>query len=86
MPLLDYFELDSDAVTYVQGEQRLDGSAAWTHMLTLPQAQHDLSDALSHYQIAGRDRQQVIDILDQVARHLKYMNDECGFIHGDLVR
>eukprot|EP01049_Picozoa_sp_SAG25_P017497 SAG25_NODE_4553_length_791_cov_1.414740_1_plen_175_part_01 len=47
-------------------------------------AKRDLSDALSHYRIAGRDRRRVVGILYQVATHLRYMNDECGRIHGDL--
>jgi hypothetical protein len=86
LPLLGHFALDKEAMSYVQSDKRLLGTVLWTHLLILQPAQHDLSDALSHYQIAGRNRQQVVEILYQVAGHLKYMNEGCSRIHGDLVR
>ena len=85
LPLLNYVALDEQAMDYVQSDERLLGTAPWTHLLTLPRAQHDLSDALSHYRIAGRNRQQVVEIVYRVVMHLKYMNVNCGRIHGDLV-
>jgi hypothetical protein len=56
------------------------------HLIAMPAAEMDLSDALSHYPIAGHNRQKVVEILHQVAMRLKYMSEDCGRIHGDLVR
>ena len=85
VPLLEVFELGEDAGTL---DPRLQGEAGCSYRfgLVMSAAKRDLSDALSHYRIAGRDRRQVLEILHQVAMHLRYMNDDCGRIHGDLVR
>ena len=85
VPLIEVFELEEDAGTL---DPRLQGEAGCSYRfgLVMPAAKRDLSDALSHYRIAGRDRRQVLEILHQVATHLRYMNDDCGRIHGDLVR
>jgi hypothetical protein len=58
----------------------------YPHLIGMPAAEMDLSDALSHYPIAGHNRQKVVEILHQVAMRLKYMSEDCGRIHGDLVR
>ena len=54
------------------------------YLLVMPRARHDLSDAVSHYRFAGRYKAQVTHIGRQVAGHLRYLNEECGRIHGDL--
>eukprot|EP01048_Picozoa_sp_COSAG05_P041726 COSAG05_NODE_22122_length_267_cov_0.601190_1_plen_79_part_01 len=38
---------------------------AGRYLLVMEKAQHDLSDALSHYQIAGRDRANVFHFFKQ---------------------
>ena len=60
------------------------GADVYHYLLVLPRARHDLSDAVSHYRFAGRSKAQVIQIGRQVADHLRYLNEECGRIHGDL--
>eukprot|EP01047_Picozoa_sp_COSAG01_P062225 COSAG01_NODE_7883_length_3009_cov_2.423368_2_plen_664_part_01 len=57
---------------------------AYHYLLVLPRARHDLSDAISHYRFAGRSKEQVAQIGRLVAAHLRYLNEECGRIHGDL--
>eukprot|EP01043_Picozoa_sp_COSAG02_P022472 COSAG02_NODE_1169_length_14132_cov_85.570187_6_plen_1172_part_00 len=79
MKLLVDKELEEDAGML---DSRLKG--AGRYLLVMEKAQHDLNDALSHYRWAGRDREQVIEILYQVATHLEYLNEKCGRIHGDL--
>ena len=74
-------ELEEDAGAL---DVRLKGDDSYRFLLVMQQAERDLSDALSHFRFAGRDRQEVIKILTQVAAHLKYLNEDCGRIHGDL--
>jgi hypothetical protein len=50
----------------------------YPHLIGMPAAEMDLSDALSHYPIAGHNRQKVVEILHQVAMRLKYMSEDCG--------
>ena len=64
-------------------DPRLQGEDA-RFLLVMPCARRDLSDALAHYRFAGRDWKQVVEILIQVASHLRYLNEGCGRIHGDL--
>ena len=82
LPLLDHFVLDEDGVAFVKAEKRLQGEATWTHLLSMPQAERDLSDLLSHDRVAGHDLPAVTEILLQVADHLEYFHEKCGRIHG----
>ena len=52
-------------------------------MITMPAAEKDLSDLLSHNRIAGLDIQAVVDIMRQVGQHVQYLH-KFGRIHGDL--
>ena len=79
--LLDAVELEEDPAI---SDHRLKGEGINLYLLVMAQAKRDLSDALSHYRFAGRIREQVVDILYQVAEHLKYLNEECGRCHGDI--
>ena len=54
------------------------------HQRVMDRAHHDLSDAVSHNQMAGRNQKQVAEILYQLVVHLQYLNEECGRIHGDI--
>jgi hypothetical protein len=82
MPLLDDFELDEEGMAIVKMDERLHGEATWTHLLSMPQAERDLSDLLSHDRVAGHDLPEVTKILLQVAKHLEYFHETCGRIHG----
>jgi len=62
----------------------VEGEASYPFLLVMPRARQDLSDALSHYRFAGRNQQQVQQIGYQIAGHLRYLNEECARIHGDL--
>ena len=53
-------------------------------VVVMPAAEIDLSDHLSHSRIAGVDFLAVTTLLRQVAVHLLYIHEHCGFIHGDL--
>jgi hypothetical protein len=79
--ILDAAELEADAGSM---DPRLKGATEYRFLLVMPQARRDLSDALSHDQLAGRDKATVVQIAHQVARHLKYLNEGCGRVHGDL--
>ena len=79
--ILDAEELEADAGSM---DPRLKGATEYRFLLVMPQARRDLSDALSHDQLAGRDKATVVQIAHQVARHLKYLNEGCGRVHGDL--
>ena len=79
--ILDAEELEADAGSM---DLRLKGATEYRFLLVMPQARRDLSDALSHDQLAGRDKATVVQIMHQVARHLKYLNEDCGRVHGDL--
>ena len=81
VPLLHWEELEKDAGLI---DNRLEGENKNLFLLVMPQAKHDLSDVLSHSRFAGRERMKVIEILEQVAGHLKYLNEICHRIHGDL--
>jgi hypothetical protein len=61
-----------------------EGEASYPFLLVMPRARQDLSDALSHYRFAGRNQPQVQQIGYQIAGHLRYLNEECARIHGDL--
>jgi serine/threonine protein kinase len=65
-------------------DSRVQGEDSYRFLLVMPRAKRDLSDALAHYRFAGRERRQVVEILVQVATHLRYLNEICGRIHGDL--
>ena len=52
-------------------------------VITMPAAEKDLSDLLSHNRIAGLDIQAVVDIMRQVGQHVQYLH-KFGRIHGDL--
>ena len=52
-------------------------------VITMPAADNDLNDYLSHNRIAGMDIQAVVDIVAQVGRHLQFLH-KLGRIHGDL--
>ena len=82
VPLLDHFVLDEDGRAFVKRDERLHGEATWTHLLSMPQAERDLSDLLSHDCVAGHDLPAVTKILLQVADHLEYFHEKCGRIHG----
>ena len=79
--ILDAEELEADAGSM---DPRLKGATEYRFLLVMPQARRDLSDALSHDQLAGRDKATVVQIMHQVAHHLKYLNEDCGRVHGDL--
>eukprot|EP01045_Picozoa_sp_COSAG04_P004677 COSAG04_NODE_208_length_20334_cov_13.999852_1_plen_2534_part_10 len=79
--LLEATELEEAAGTT---DSRLQGHGDYRFMLTMPQAERDLSDALSHDRLAGYDQAQVVKVLYQVAGHLRFLNEECGRIHGDI--
>ena len=66
------------------GDNRLEGEESYRWLLVMDRAHHDLSDAVSHNQMAGRNQKQVAEILYQLVGHLKYLNEECGRIHGDI--
>jgi hypothetical protein len=80
VPLLDHFVLDG--LAFVETDERLHGEATWTHLLSMPRAERDLSDLLSHDRVAGHDLPEVTKILRQVAAHLEYFHETCGRIHG----
>eukprot|EP01046_Picozoa_sp_COSAG06_P011051 COSAG06_NODE_621_length_13727_cov_26.487893_3_plen_912_part_00 len=86
VPLLAHFQLDEEARAYCDGHNHLRGEAgvSWTHLLSMPQAERDLSDLLSHDRVAGHDLSTATMILHQVALHLQYFHVTCGRMHGDL--
>jgi hypothetical protein len=77
------FELDDAGLAYCQQHPELQGDCR-AFLLTLPAAQCDLSDLLSHDRVAGHRLGDVTNILHQVAEHLLYLHSECKRIHGDL--
>ena len=81
VPLLHSEELEEDAGLI---DSRMKGDNDNLYLLAMPQAKCDLSDVLSHSRLAGRERMKVVDILVQVVGHLKYLNEGCNRIHGDL--
>ena len=81
LQLLNAVEVEGDAGAM---DSRLKGDDSYKYMLTMPQAKSDLNDALSHTRLAGRNRAQVVKILYQIATHLRYLNEQCHRIHGDL--
>jgi hypothetical protein len=81
--LLDSRVLDTPKRASDLDLQSMDATA-YRYLLVLPRARHDLSDAISHYRFAGRSREQVTQIGRLVAAHLRYLNEECRRIHGDL--
>eukprot|EP01047_Picozoa_sp_COSAG01_P016902 COSAG01_NODE_880_length_12937_cov_265.873968_9_plen_429_part_00 len=83
--ILDACVLDDQGLEWCRQHPEL-AEFGYHHLIGMPAAEMDLSDALSHYPIAGHNRQKVVEILHQVAMRLKYMSEDCGRIHGDLVR
>jgi hypothetical protein len=83
--ILDACVLDDQGLEWCRQHPEL-AEFGYQHLIGMPAAEMDLSDALSHYPIAGHNRQKVVEILHQVAMRLKYMSEDCGRIHGDLVR
>jgi len=81
LQLLNAVEIEGDAGAM---DSRLKGDDSYKYMLTMPQAKSDLNDALSHTRFAGRNRAQVVKVLYQIATHLRYLNEQCHRIHGDL--
>ena len=81
LQLLDSIELEENADEH---DGRLKGEDSFRFLHVMDRAQKDLSDALSHGRIAGRDQQQIVKIASQIAEHLRYLNEECGRIHGDI--
>mgnify|MGYP000954726088 CR=1 FL=1 len=49
VPLLDHFVLDEDGLAFVETDERLHGEAIWTHLLSMPQAERDLTQGLVGY-------------------------------------
>ncbi|KAG7343441.1 ankyrin repeat domain protein [Nitzschia inconspicua] len=47
-------------------------------------AGYDLHDFISHQNIAGKDLLTVTTIAKEIALCLKYLNEKCGIIHGDV--
>jgi hypothetical protein len=73
--------LERDAA---KDDPRLKGEDEYRYMLVMDRADGDLSDALSHARVAGRDLRGVVEIARQVAGHLRYLNEECNRLHGDI--
>ena len=73
--------LERDAA---KDDPRLKGEDEYRYMLVMDRADGDLSDALSHSRVAGRERNDVVEIARQVAGHLRYLNEECNRLHGDI--
>jgi hypothetical protein len=81
LQLLDHRELERPAG---EDDERMRGEDEYHYMLVMDKATTDLSDALSHTRIAGRKLPEVVKIARQVAGHLRYLNEECGRLHGDI--
>jgi ankyrin repeat protein/serine/threonine protein kinase len=47
-------------------------------------AGYDLHDFISHQNVAGKDLMTVTTIAKEIALCLKYLNETCGIIHGDV--
>ena len=67
LQLLDSIELAENADEH---DARLKGEDSFRFLHVMDRAQKDLSDALSHSRIAGRDRKQIVKIAAQLAEHL----------------
>ena len=67
--------LERDAA---KDDPRLKGEDEYRYMLVMDRADGDLSDALSHSRVAGRDPRDVVELARQVAGHLPYLHAECN--------
>lgn len=47
-------------------------------------AGYDLHDFISHQNVAGKDLPTVMAIAKEIALCLKFLNETCGIIHGDV--
>ena len=74
--VLEILDVFIDHETSMYGNQR-------PFLITMPAAQMDLSDFLSHNRVAGSELEAVVDILRQVGQSVQYLH-QCGVIHGDL--
>ena len=86
LEILHAFELDDEGMAFCKTHSELKGDTTYSFLLALPAAERDLSDLLSHDQIAGRKVAQVASILRQVGEHLLYLHSVCKRIHGDCTR
>ena len=84
LTILDAFELDAAGMAYCKKHPELKGDTSYSFLLTLPAAERDLSDLLSHGRVAGHQLAQVASILRQVGEHVMYMHETLHRIHGDL--
>ena len=64
-------------------DESADAGSQFPYLISMPAAEIDLYDYLSHSRIAGRDMEAVVDIMRQVGEHLQALHS-CGQIHGDL--
>ena len=81
LQLLDSIELDENADEH---DARLKGEDSFRFLHVMDRAQKDLSDALSHGRIAGRDRKQIVKIANQLVAHLPYLQSDHDFLHQPL--
>jgi len=61
------------------------GDIEFNHLLVMDCGiKNDLSDVISHKNIAGKDVHAVRYIAIQIAKCLQFLNEECNVMHGDV--
>ena len=75
--LRDYHELAVDASKH---DRRLCGK----YLLVMDRGDRDLVDSLAHDGIAGNDRGRVVDIVRDVVKVARYLNEKLSRVHGDF--
>ena len=61
------------------------GDIEFNHLLVMDCGnKNDLSDVISHKNIAGKDALMVRSIAIQIAKCLQFLNEECNVMHGDV--
>jgi len=61
------------------------GDIEFNHLLVMDCGiKNDLSDVISHKNIAGKDVHAVRSIAIQIAKCLQFLNEECNVMHGDV--
>ena len=53
-------------------------------MLVMDRGERDLTDVIAHSNIAGRDENRVKAIAKNMCDALKFLNEDCDIMHGDV--